>query len=781
MNEEESKKSQEINLRAEIAKYSRHWYWFLLGVLLCTLLAFIYLRYTKPVYKISAELLVKDNKKGMQPDADAFSELNIFKSTKNIDNEIRVLKSKSLLQKTFREISHLQPTQFVEGRIKEGEIYGNDAPLIVQIDSTFRDSLITDENNIYSLTIEKGMSFMLKGEDGNHKYNYGQKVKKPFGSFVLAKNPKYRGKEKDVQLRFNDLKKYANAYNKEMSIAAPDKQASTILISINDPVPQKAKDIINQLLKKYNEEAITDKNQISKNTIDFIDERLRTLVTELSGIEGQVANFKQRNQITDISSDIDQYFAQSEDIYRKLEEAKLKQNVLNSIQSYINQRGNETSLVPSSLGIEDPTLNGLVQTYNELQLKKQEALTTVKPSNIIIQNLNNNISDVRRSISENLRNINRSMSITTGALSKDLGSFQSKIKTVPSVERELLEIKRQQGIKAAIYEYLLKKKEESLISLASTVSDTRLIDVTDTTDKPVAPKKMLIYLGALLAGLLIPFLIIYLKDLLDNKIRLQKDVTSRVSVPILGEIMHVNADEELVVKENTRTPISEMFRLVRSNLGFAAAGKKNKVIMVTSSMSGEGKTFICTNLGASLALSGKRVVVLEFDLRKPKLLHGLKMKSKAGISNYIVNDSISVDSILQKVDAVSGLHVIAAGALPPNPSELLLSDRVKELFDNLEAKFDYIIVDAPPVGQVSDAFSLGRYSNVNIYVVRYNYTLKEQVSILEDIEANNKLSNLMLILNDAKPKNSYGYGYGYGYGDINRDEKRHTSLKFFKN
>lgn len=762
MNEEKSSKVQDIDLRAEIVKYIRNWYWFIAGIAICLLLAFLYLSYANPVYKVSAELLVKDNKNSMQPGTDAFSDLDIFRTGKSIDNEIRVLKSKSLLQKAFRSIPLLQPTQFIDGIFNEKEVYGKDAPLIITIDSTFRDTLITKGAADYTLTVEKGNSFVLKDKNGERKYNYGQSIKTPYGNFSIGKNRAYTGDDKNVKLRFNNLKLYANEYNREMTIAAPEKQASTVLISLNDAAPQKAEDIINGLLKKYNEEAIVDKNQISENTIAFIDERLRTLVTELSGVEKRVADFKQKNEITNISADIDQYFTQSHDIYRRLEDAQLQQNVLRSIQSYINRPGNESNLVPSSLGITDPTLNSLVGTYNELQLKKQQALTTVEPSNIIVQNLNKSIGDVKRSISENLRNISRGMSVSTSELNKELGRFQSKIKAVPAVEQELLEIKRQQGIKEAIYGYLLKKKEESLIALASTVSDTRLIDVTDTSDKPVAPRKIIILAAALLLGLVIPFIIIYLKDLLDNKVRLQKDIPDSLALPVLGEVMHVKSGEQLVVKANTRTPISEMFRLMRSNLNFASAGKKNKTVMVTSSMSGEGKTFICTNLGASLALSGKKVVVLEFDLRKPKLIHGLNMTVKRGITNFIIDDQITVDDILLPVNEVQGLYVIGAGTLPPNPSELLLNEKVKVLFDKLKDRFDHIVIDAPPVGQVSDAFTLGKFSDVNIYVVRYNYTLKEQMNIIADINNNNKLGNLMMVLNDAQPKNSYGYGYGYG-------------------
>ncbi|MCH5598720.1 GumC family protein [Niabella ginsengisoli] len=356
----------------------------------------------------------------------------------------------------------------------------------------------------------------------------------------------------------------------------------------------------------YNQDAIDDKNIVSQNTIAFIDDRLRTLVSELSGVEKRVSSFKEKNTITDVTSDINQYFTQTQGLYQKLEETKLQSSILGSLQAYISKTENQHSMVPTSLGIQDPTLNGLIQSFNDLQLKRQQSLATIEPSNILIQNIDKSLKNIRASISENIKNLRRGVAVTQNEVNNDYSQFQAKIKTIPAVERQLLEIQREQGIKQSIYQYLLQKKEESLISLAATVSNSRIIDETASEDAPVSPKKLIIYVLAFSAGLLLPFAVLYVSDILNDKVQLQKDILSRTNIPILGEIMHAKSEDELVVKENSRTPISEMFRLVRSNLKFAVAGKDDKVIMVTSSMSGEGKTFFCTNLGASLALSGKK-------------------------------------------------------------------------------------------------------------------------------------------------------------------------------
>jgi len=753
-----------------LQKYTRKWYWFFLGVVICLSFAFLYLRYATPQYGISTELLIRDDKKG--PDVGnmlgggngaggMFADLDLFKSQQNINNEIEVLKSNSLLQRTFYKMPWLQTSIFVQGTFKSTEVYGDKAPIsvnILNLDSTKAYKL----SEPVSLEVQSKNRFILADSAGSATYNFGQQIDRYYGSFVIHARPEIRVGQQ-IQLEFHDLRKYADQYVKRMSIAAVNQDASALTISMNDPVPEKGIDIINKLVKVYNEEAIEDKNQISTNTIGFINNRLVTLVEELSGVEKKVSKFKEENKITDVTGDIQAFYTQASDLYKQKEQANLKANVLKSIQEYINTPGNKYSLVPSSLGLEDPTLNALVEKFNELQLKRNQQLTTVEPSNILVKNIDAAIADVRRSITENLKNIEQGMSVTQKDLNLNYQQFQSRIQATPEVQRQLLEIQRQQTIKEGLYSYLLQQKEAAQLSLAATIANSRTINDTSATDTPVSPKKMLIYLAAFLLGLIIPFGSIYASDLLDDKVRLQKDITDKTDAPILGEIAHAQTDENLVVKDKSRTPVAEMFRLMRSNLQFAALDKDIQVILSTSSMSGEGKTFFCTNLGASIALTGKRVVVLEFDIRKPKLLKGLGMTTQHGITNYVINQQLTATDLLQEVKDVNNLYVIGAGPIPPNPAELILSPRIEKLFSELREQFDYIIVDTSPIGQVADAFSLNRLVDTCLYVIRYNYTFKEQINIVNDIYHNKKLSNIMVVLNDSKKQNSYGYGYGYYY------------------
>ncbi|MGF7232884.1 GumC family protein, partial [Arachidicoccus sp.] len=628
--------SESINLKAELSKYTQKWYWFVLGVLICMISAFIYLRYATPQYSISTELLIRDDKKG--PDVSSmmgggavsstgssmFSDLGLFNSQQNIDNEIEVLKSQSLLQRTFAKMPQLQTSIFVNGTFKSAEVYGDKAPIavhILQLDST-----AYKLKDLVKLKIKSSNSFELTDAAGSTIYSFGQRVNRTYGSFMVnALSTLEIGQTIDLQ--FHDLRIYADEYNKKITIAAVNQNASALTISMNDAVPQKGIDIIKELVAVYNQEGIEDKNQISTNTINFINARLVTLVQELSGVEKKVADFKQQNKITDITGDVQAFYKQAADLYTQKEQASVQANVLKSIQDYVNTPGNKYSLVPSSLGIQDPTLNGLVDKFNELQLKRKEQLTTVQPSNILVKNLDASIADVRRSISENLSNIQQGMAVTQKDLNGNYQQFQTLLHSTPEVQRQLLEIQRQQVIKEGLYSFLLQQKEASQLSLAATVANSRTINDPAATDSPVSPKRMLVYLAAFLLGLIIPFAALYGSDLLDDKVRLQKDITDKTDVPILGEIAHAITDHTLIVKDKVRTPVAEMFRLMRSNLQFAALDKDIQVILSTSSMSGEGKTFFCTNLGASMALTGKKVVVLEFDIRKPKLLKGLGMNA----------------------------------------------------------------------------------------------------------------------------------------------------------
>lgn len=765
--------SEEIDIKAILQKGLRHWYFFVIGLVICLGAAFLYLRYSTPEYLISSTLLIKDDKKGPDIGGSAvFSDLDMFQSSKNINNEVEVLKSKDLMQRVLMELS-LHASFYEEGRVKATEVYGRSLPLkliIGELDSAAFDKSI-------SLHIKDNNSFELEDEEGEGRslHQFGQEIHKPYGTFTVIAQSEIAEKHQ-IKIKFHDIQKLAKEYNKQLTVAPVNKDASVLAISLPHPVPEKGKDILKKLIEVYNKEAIEDKNQVAATTIDFIDERLGYLTTELSAVEKNVEQYKRKNKLTNVSSDATLYLERASEYSKQLAEFEIQLDVLNSIERYLNKQGDQFELVPSTLNLQDPTLLGLITKFNELQLERNRMLRNTPANHPMVQNMTDQLENLRLNILENLKNIQNGMKITRDNLKATSSRFESRIQEVPSMERELLEISRQQGIKEGLYLYLLQKREESALSLAATVSNSRVIDVAMEGDEPVKPKKIFIYLIALLLGLCLPVGLLYVKEILNNKVQELQDVEKATNTPILGEIANNVGEDKIIVTKNSRNPVAEMFRLIRTNLQFASLGQENRVILVTSSMSGEGKSFFCLNLAATLALTGKRTIVLDFDLRKPGLSNDVELFHEKGITNYLISEGSSSE-VLKPAEIAPNLFVLNSGPVPPNPAELILLPKIEVLIRELKETYDYIIIDTSPVGLVADALSLTTYADSSLYLLRYNYTYKEQIKIIDDIYRQKKLKQPMIVANGARIGGN-GYGYGYGvYGDVQEQKSWKTKLK----
>lgn len=760
----ENKYPVEKNLRDIANKYSRYWYLILFGAVAGLVCAYLYLEYyAVPEYYVQSTLMIKDDKTGQElSSADAFSDLGLFKSVKNIDNEVEVLKSKSLMHRVVTDLD-LFINYYVEGKIRNKELYGHELPirlLIKEIDSTSIDKT-------FSIQVKEGNSFDLIDHTGVHKfYHFGQEVHMPYGIFTIVAISPTTSITDRILVKFNNIRNVADYYSSAISVEPASRNASVVNIGITDPIPERAISIVNKLMNTYNSESVEDKGTIAKNTLKFLDDRLKFLTTELSGVEKGVEKFKIINGLTDINTQASIYTEQASDYNRQLSEWAIQIDVLESIETYLKKTSGQYGMVPSTLGIKDATLLALINKFNDLQLERSQMLRTTLPSNPIVQNINDQLSNLRNNILENLRNIKKGLQITSNNLKYSSRQFQSKISRVPAMERELIEINRQQAIKQNIYVYLLQKREETALSLAATDSAARVIDPAMTNNIPVRPNKQVIYLMAFLLGISLPVAGIYLQSVLNNKVRVQQDVASILPIPIVGEIAHNSKSSKdiVVVTHDNRSPIAEMFRLVRANLQFAAVGKEKLAIMVTSSMSGEGKTFFSTNLGASLAIAGRRVALIDLDLRNPKIEKELRIPAGLGVTSFLSSADVSIDEIIRPSGIDPNLFIISSGPIPINPTELILSAKFSHLIHELKEQFDYIIIDTPPIGQVSDAFALSPLIDFTMYVIRYNYTLKAQLEIAKDLHKENKVKKILLVLNDAKESNGGKYGYGYGYG-----------------
>ncbi len=750
-------KSDQKDIKGLVFKYLRYWYIFVIGISIAISAAMIYLRYATPMYMGETSILFK-NEKGSGPSETAvFSDISMLNPQRNIDNEILMLKSKNLMERVVSEL-HLEISYIVEGSVRDIELYGKDLPLKI-IPKEYAPSFYGKQ---IIISFKDNNSFELK-DGGNELYRFGQEIKKPYGTFtiVLHSEVTFTEKSKPLKITFKNPKAVANGYASKLDVRPISKNVAALKISVIDPIPERATDLLSKLVEVYEDESIEDKNLIAKKSVDFIDDRLTYLTQELSSVEQNVEQYKQQYELTDLGTQGAEYMQAASANRKELEEVNVQIDVLRSIENYLkSQGGNEYELVPSTLSISDFTLSGLITSFNELQLERERMLRTSLPNNPIILNINEQLENLRNNILENLKNIKNGLYISRRSLQAQSGLVGDKIQKVPVMEREFIEITRQQEIKQAIYLYLLQKKEESALSLASQVSNTRTID-QPTSRGPVSPNRTNTVAYAGILGLFLPFLGLYLIDLMSNKIESRREVMKLTSTPILGEVCHDNSEELVVANANKRTPIAEMFRLLRTNLRFSLAGKENKVILVTSSMSGEGKTFFTINMGASLAGADKKVLMIEFDLRRPKMLKSLNLSKRKGLTEYLVGDVSSIGEIIWPSEVEKNLDIISAGALPPNPAEIILNEKVGELIKEMRERYDYIILDCPPVGMVADALTLNDYIDTTIYIVRYNFTEKGQIKIVDDIFEHKKLRNTLVVLNDSKKLNGNNYVYGY--------------------
>jgi capsular exopolysaccharide synthesis family protein len=516
---------------------------------------------------------------------------------------------------------------------------------------------------------------------------------------------------------------------------------------------------------------VEDKNRTADNTLRFINARLFELSDTLKGVQGGLRNFMVQNQVFDIETQSKAYLDNIGESNKQKGEMEVKLAIVNYLLEYVSDKKNVHELVPTNLGIEEPALLQLVTGYNQLQLERESNAKTTPQDNPLIVRLDNELSNIRGSIYQALLNVRQAYGIAINNIGQKDMQLQGLVSSLPGKSMQMLNIGRQQKILEDLYSLLLQKKLEISLSSASTISNSKVLEPAIGSGSLVSPNKKKIYTFYFLIGLLIPVGLVALKELLQDKVNSKSDVEKYTDAPILGEIGHSEGTQTLVVAHNSRRLISEQFRIVRTNLQFIIGKTERPVIMITSSFSGEGKSFVSTNMGAVMALSGRKTVIMEFDIRKPKIVSGLDLKRKMGITNYIIGKA-SFDELLVKVDGVDNLYVIPCGPIPPNPAELLLDKKLDDLMREVKENFELIIMDTAPVGLVSDAANLGRFADCTLYIIRQGHTFRNQVKMIDDLYHSGKLPSLCLLMNDVKANAGYygggyygkGYGYYGGYG-----------------
>lgn len=754
---------KEFNLKEFIFKYLRYWPMLLAFVLIALVLAFLKVRYATPIYNVKGSLFInKENKNNAS--GEALENMFMFPSNLNLKNELEILKSKPLVRRVVKNLD-LQLSYYNKGNVRTSNIYGA-SPLRLEIVS------LKDSANAFSFEIEaseKGFRFL----NGNAPLEYNKIFETSTGVFRLNTVPtvSFAGYSSDhFIITYRPLEAAAASLVSSLSTTQTIEQATILDISMETDNIALGKDVINDLMTEYGKMNVEDKRRISQVTMQFIDERLDTIKNELGGVESGILKFREKNEVVDLEQQSTLYFENLSETNKQLTTQQVQASILDYLLQYMHNPANRNSLVPASLGIQEPVLEPMFSQYNSLQLQRNNLLQTTGAANPAIATIDRSIEKLRGQILEALKNVQQSYTIASNKLKEEIARSRSAIRKVPSKAMGLLDIERQQKIKQDLYLFLLQKREEAAIAAAATVASSSPLEEASGSSVPVKPNQKNIYLIALLAGIMIPIGIIALLEMLNDKIREREEITRQTQAPIIGEIGHAG-EETLIVQAGSRTVVAEQFRIMRTNLQYLVSKVSKPVILVTSSVSGEGKSFVATNYGAALALTGKKTVVLEFDIRKPRLLKGLNMQSTKGLSNYIIGKA-TLEEIVQPVREFSNLYVIGCGPVPPNPSELLLDRQVDKLFEELKTRFDYIIIDSAPLGLVSDAFTLSTFADASLYIVRHGYTLKRQLSMVEDLYQQKRLPNMGLVINDIQTqgryKGYYGYGggsyYGYGYG-----------------
>ena len=769
-----NEQNDSLDIIKEIKNYLRYWKYFLLSTLISLGVAYINLRYSQPIYSVSSSILIKDNKNaGISTELAAFEDLGIVggMSANNPDNEIEILKSRNILGKVIDSLQ-LNVSYFTEGRVNTSEMYKENSPIFFVKTGVFNKK----NSNSFIVKIVDSLNYEFVGIDGDliSSHAFGESVTINNEIFIVESNKNNKPKEEEIVLvKITSKNSLINQLKKSIEITPLNENSSILLLNLNGSVIEKAEDILNELVRQYNTDAITDKNQISQNTKDFIDDRLRKIKSDLFLIDDKVKDFKDSKDITGLSEEFSLTLGTLKETNQRISLVRTQISLVNWIKDLLVEKSTTDQMLPTSLGFEYSSITNGINNFNELILLRDKASLNAGPKNPILMQLESQIASAKSNLLSSLSPILKSLDIQLKDLNNEANTALSSVKSIPTTERGFIDIAREQEIIASLYQYLLKKKEETEISLAVTVPNAKIIDVAYGSKIPIAPNRQTIYLVALVIGLLLPFGFVFIRNFLDNKVYSKDDISKIISVPFLGIVPSSDVAESIVVNSNDRTSTSEAFRLIRANLNFIIPkiNKGSKTIFVTSTTSGEGKSFISINTAAALALSGNKVLLMGMDLRAPKINKYLNAPKNKGITNYISDSKLIFDELKFKIPNIESLDIISSGVIPPNPSELLTTNRVEVLFLEVKQKYDYIIVDTAPVNLVSDTLLIAKYADMFMYVVRANYSDKRSLVVPQELYKENKLPNIAIVLNDLdRRRDGYsgydydGYGYGYGYG-----------------
>ena len=778
---------EEINIQGMIEPFLRKWQWFVLSVVMVLFLTFIFLKIKSPIYKISSTILIKEAKSSGGGKDDLamglLGELSVFggMGSNSVENELEILKSKKLMRDVVLK-NNLQTSVYVLKSLGKKEVYKDKSPIVVRIIN----------ENLEEKYPEKPIQLNIKGDavelvskelSNSLKTQFGREIKLPAVTFVIDKNKNFRP-EKDLdynhlEISLASIDSRVSKLQEEYSVNLADKKATVIVLNINVENIEKGKDILNELVKSYNADAIEDKDITTKKTLEFIDERIKLISEELGQVENKKQDFKQKNKLSDIDTEVKLGLETNADVRKKQLEVETQMNINKALlNSVVHLNGN--SLLPINTGVESAEINTGIDAYNRLVLDKNRLLENATDQHPAVAELNKQIQELKKNIINTLNKNKQSLEIANSEYATELAKIDGKISKVPYLEKIFRNIERTQQIKENLYLLLLQKREESAISLNISAPKARVVDVAYASEKPIAPKKIIYYIGALMLGLLVPFLIIYLRRLLNDKIITKQDLERLVKDNILVELPSIPKNGSELVGVNDLSSMAEAFRILITNLKFKLPNREDgRVVLVTSTVKGEGKTFVSINTALTLAGGKSRVVIIGADIRNPQLQrYERESRRLKGLTEYLHGD-LDVQEIIHQFPDNTNMDIIYSGMIPPNPTDLLTNGRFDTLIEELRQDYQYIIIDSAPLLLVPDTLLIADTADATIYVSRSKHTKNDLIEFANKNIREHKIHNVGFILNDVN-KHFFSYGHKYSYGYHKEKERKSWWNKILK-
>lgn len=762
-----AQETQEIDIRTWIIRIVRNWYWFLLSCILFGALGVYTYFATTSKYTVDAKLMIRNNDSESPLGQMEMLSMLGMGGTKQIEDEVAILTSRDILTQVVRELD-LQSEYRKKRKLKwEGQYPSRDLTVVYPemfLDTTKKpvQVQIKARKNNYLVKVKYG-----RWDFSRHKVN---DLTQPFSTcagdiaFQLNK-PIQQGAEYTIMTL--PMLPAVDKYNRAI-VAAPYKKESNIInISTATDMPQRAIDFINKEIEFYNLDAVIDKNIMASNTASFIEERLRLIEAELAVAESELEAYKAENGIVDLLTEAELYLHEGAEYKKQLAEIETQINLIQYIAEYVSDESKKNALIPANLGIDDQALVALIAEYNQQMLKRMRVQRTATNSNPVLSQMDNQLAMLRENIITSIHSVSKSLTIAKKDAEVRQGKINVQRYNIPTQEKEYIEVARTRELKEQLYLFLYEKREENALTLASTVMPAKIIASPQMDPNSTSPSIKIIGIICLVLGFGVPIGVIYLYHFFNNKLSDDsREFERKIKMPFGGVLVQNHHGEHIAVKEGVNSASAELFRLLRSNLRFMLPSHAtNPVILVTSNINGEGKSYVATNLAISLALLDKKVALVGLDIRKPMLAQYLNLPSQGCLTSYLSDDAYSIDDLVIPSET-KGLDILPAGIIPPNPNELLLSDRLDQLFVELRQRYDYIVVDSAPVALISDTFQLNRVADMTVYVCRARYTTFDLIDYLNQVHEQKRLPNIVTVLNGVNAGKA-GYGYGYGYGANN--------------